>query len=82
MFEITLADVFTKADTYDMVARAFGDGKGAFLVSEAQDMRLWRKGIGASVEARDLVKIFDNYDDARAWVGLPEDYPDPFEDEW
>ncbi len=70
----------TKANIDDIVASAFGEGNGAILVRSGADMRLLKRGLGASVESCGLVKILYNYDAARAWVGLPEDYPDPFED--
>ena len=65
-----------------MVASVFGEGKGAILVSGAEDMRLLRTFVGASEKARGVIDFFYDYDDARAWIELPEDYPDPFEDEW
>ena len=76
------ADVLTKARTFDMIAPAYGDIKSAVLVSGAEDMRLMSAFVGASVKAQGSVDYFDNYNDARAWVELPEDYPDPFEDAW
>ena len=48
----------------------------------AEDMQLMKTFAGASVKARGSVEYFDNYDAARAWAELPEDYPDPFEDTW
>ena len=82
VMEFVRTDVLTKAHTYDMVASVFGEGKGASLVSSVEDKRLLETFVSASVKAKDMVKIFVNYDDARAWVGLPEDYPDPSEDAW
>ena len=82
VIEFMRTDVLLQAHTYDMVASAFGEAKSAVLVTGAENMRLMRTFVGASVEAKGFVETFDNYDDARAWVGLPEDYPDPFEDAW
>ena len=79
--EIGRADTLTMADAYDLVAPAFGEGRGAILVNGSDDMRLLKRGVGASAKARDLVRVFYNYDAARAWLALPEDYPDPFESE-
>ena len=78
----TRTDILTKAGTYDMIASAFGESKGAVLVSGVEDKLFLSTFQGASVKAIGVVKFFLNYDDARAWVGLPEDYPDPFEDTW
>ena len=82
VLEFTRTDVLIEANSYDMIASAFGDGKGAVLVSGVENTRLLRTLVGASVKAQGFIKFFDNYDNARAWVGLPEDYPDPFEDAW
>ena len=65
-----------------MIASVYGGIKSAVLVSGAEDMRLMSAFVGASVKAQGSVDYFDNYDDAKAWVGLPEDYPDSFEDAW
>ena len=80
--ESVRANVLTKSLAYDSVASEFGDGKGAVLVSSVEDKGFLSLFVTASVKAKGLVESFDNYDDARAYVGLPEDYPDPFEDEW
>ncbi len=82
VLEFVLKDVLTKANTYDMIALAFGETKRAVLVSGVEDMQLMRMFVSASKKAMGVVEYFDSYDDARAWVGLPEDYPDPFEDAW
>ncbi len=50
--------------------------------SGAEDMQLLSTFVGALAKAQDSHGYFDNYEAARAWVGLPDDYPDPFEDEW
>ena len=78
----TPTDVLSQARTFDVVAPEFGEVRGAIIMSRAEDMVLLRTFVGASEKAQTFVKIFDNYDDARAWAGLPEDYPDPFEDDW
>ncbi len=80
--EFMQSDVLTMANTYDMVASMYGEGKGAILVSSVEDKQLLGTFVGASVKAIGFFEFFDNYDDARAWVGLPEDYSDPFEDTW
>ena len=82
VIEFSRTDVLDSAHTYDMVASAFGDCRIAKLLTDAEETRLLQTFIGASAKAKGVVEIFDNYDDARAWVGLPEDYPDPFKDEW
>ena len=46
------------------------------------DTLLPRTFVGTSRKSQSLVEIFDNYEAARAWVGLPHDYPDPFEEVW
>ena len=80
--ESVRANVLTKSLAYDSVASEFGDGTGAVLVSGVADKRFLSLFVTASVKARGLVESFDNDDDARTWAGLPEDYPDPFEDAW
>ena len=82
VMEFIQSDVLTMANTYDMVASMYGRGKGAILVSGVENKRLLSTFVGASVKAVGFFEIFDNYDDARAWVGLPKDYSDPFEDSW
>ena len=82
VMEFTRTDVLAKANTFDTVASAFGEMISAVLVSGAEDKQLMSAFVGASVKARDSVEYFDSYDDARAWVGLPEDYPDPFKVAW
>ena len=82
VLEFVQSDVLTQANTWDMIASVFGESKCAVLVSGVEDKRLLETFVGASMKAVGLVKIVENYDDARAWVGLPEDYPDPFGDAW
>ena len=78
----TPTDVLSQAKTYETVAASFGEDRGAIIFSRTEDKRLLQTFLGASVKAQGFVKIFDNYDAARAWVGLPEDYGDPFQDTW
>ena len=82
VMEFTRTDVLAKANTFDTVASAFGEIISAVLVSGAEDKQLMSAFVDASVKAQGSVEYFDNYDAARAWAELPEDYPDPFEDTW
>ncbi|MFP6742717.1 MAG: hypothetical protein VCD33_14020 [Alphaproteobacteria bacterium] len=78
----TPTEVLSQASTYDTMAAAFGEDRGALIFGGAEGTKLMRAFLDASTKVQGFVEIFDNYADARTWVGLPEDCPDPFVDAW
>lgn len=72
-------DLDAIARRYTEVRPAFGDGKVAALVRSDLSFDAARLFLTLADLKPRLMGVYRDYEPARAWLGLPADYVDPFE---
>lgn len=72
------SDVSSAAKLYNTIKGAFGKGKIAILVPDCGVATPAQMFVFLANGTNRLIKVFTACDQAMNWLGLPENYPDPF----